>query len=281
MTPYPGNTPVVVHVSGTGANGVIVTAGPTDAHGFFPTGLSIDDGDQRSAGNLANIGQAQANRTQWLAWRTIDWIAGGTYTWTGNLALSNPFTFNGGCLFMNEVVVSSTGFFVLRGSGVSYIGNSAILNVGDPAGLDGIGKVKVLSGSEIQFDAGSTLSAFTAINGAAVPLVVGGGGGVVNVDCSAGNTFWVRNALTAAQTYNFTLINANSGTRVKIYFLCPSDVSALTVGLTMASPTLINMSSGSTISGFLANNKHIALYAQVIIDSATNYLILDQVTVEH
>lgn len=94
MQLYPGIAPLTVSTSGA-ADGIIVTSGASDAHGWWPGPLVAQGNDPRSAANLMAAAEANTDRLNWLGWRALDVVGGGTYAWTAGLTLSNIFVFNG------------------------------------------------------------------------------------------------------------------------------------------------------------------------------------------
>lgn len=280
---YPGLAPLTVNISGTGSNGVLVSSGSGDPHGIWPTPLEMTGGDKRFAVNMMAAVESLTSRTNWLAWRMPDFIAGGTYTWTGFVTWANTFLFNGATAFNNQLAVTGSGFFLLRSSNStpSYIGNGTILNLGDPVGADGNGfitvqsasQIHVLTGGSIEFDAGSTLTANTALNSVAHVISAGGGGGTVNFDCSTTNTFWISGALGNAP-YAFTLINAISGSRVRVYCLLPASVTSLVITHVLAGATTVALTSFSTTGG-----KYLRIDYSVIMDPAVpaTYLVIESI----
>jgi hypothetical protein len=83
MTPYPGiNDPAA-----------IIPGSPAAGKGSWPGAIQIpDDNDKRDAAN-AEIGmEGLTDRSNFLAWRMINIVDGGSYTFTTPLSLRNPWT---------------------------------------------------------------------------------------------------------------------------------------------------------------------------------------------
>lgn len=252
-------------------------AGPPSATITIPT-----DGDDVDAQSVDPAFQQLADNDAYAISYYPDTHAGGTYTGGALLTLGNEFIFNGILFPKNLVSISDTGWFVLRSTATaSYIGNGSILNLGDPAATDGDGflvvqaasQIHVLSGGSIEFDAGSTLTAATALNSAARVISVGGGGGTVNLDCSATNTYWISGTIGNA-SYAFTLINAISGTQLRLYFLLPASTGSLGITHVLAGATNVLMASFST-----TGSKYIRVDYTVVVDPSgpTTYLVIEPI----
>ncbi len=98
MTPYPGIAQLVVATSGA-APGIIVTSGSGDAHGWWPTPLIVQGNDARNAANLNAAVESLTDRSNWIGWRAIDWIAGGDYR----------SLFGGQVMIANSVIIDRSG----------------------------------------------------------------------------------------------------------------------------------------------------------------------------
>jgi hypothetical protein len=83
--PYPGNGAL-----GTGSGGygnILNSGGPSFATGNWPTPIEATGNDNRTAANLMAAVESLTDRTNWLGWRTPDWISGGDYR-TGFLSVT-------------------------------------------------------------------------------------------------------------------------------------------------------------------------------------------------
>ena len=142
MQLYPGIAPLTVNPSGSGSPGIVVTSGASDTHGWWPSPLVVQGNDPRSAANLNAAVEAAIDRINWIGWRVIDWIAGGSYTWTNPVTLLNQLFLNGG------VAISDSYFRIRTNAAIkSYIGNGSTFHVGDPGGLDGNGTLDFVLGA--------------------------------------------------------------------------------------------------------------------------------------
>jgi hypothetical protein len=133
---YPGINPLTINTSGAGGPGVVVN---DTSHGLFTVPLVVQGNNDVTAGNIAAADQGEQNSLNWLGWRTIDWIAGGTWTWTAQVNMSNALVMNGD--------------FVMNGP-QNVLGNGGTLYIGYP--LLGNGAVVVSSGSSVTANSGST-----------------------------------------------------------------------------------------------------------------------------
>ncbi|MFT3773019.1 MAG: hypothetical protein QM820_47150 [Minicystis sp.] len=79
--------------------------------GSWTGGTSTDDGDKRDAASANLNAEAALNRSNWLGWRTINIVDGGTYSYTPGITLANVFTWNGFHTFRNGVTITNAGTF--------------------------------------------------------------------------------------------------------------------------------------------------------------------------
>src|ERR1700748_3889509 len=123
---YPGtNPPTVSTTPGAGAPGVIVNSGSST--GLFTNPLVVQGNNDVTADNVATADQAEQDSINWLAWRTIDWIFGGIYTWVATVQLANFFT------FVNKLTVRGQGTDL----GLDVVGGAAGMNLSAGAGGSG------------------------------------------------------------------------------------------------------------------------------------------------
>lgn len=85
MTPFPG----------TDSPAAIIPGSPVAGKGSWPGAIQIpDDNDKRDAAN-AEVGmEGLTDRSNFLAWRMINIVDGGTYAFTTAISLRNPWTVN-------------------------------------------------------------------------------------------------------------------------------------------------------------------------------------------
>jgi hypothetical protein len=115
MHPYPGIDD---------ANAVI-PGSPAAGYGAWPGTIQIpDDADKRDAAN-AEVGmEALTDRSNYLAWRSINIVDGGSYTFTTPLSLRNPWTVDATTL----TIASANGTSKIRFTGSdSRIEGAALL----------------------------------------------------------------------------------------------------------------------------------------------------------
>lgn len=80
-------------------------------YGEWLDGTSPDDNDKRTAALAAVAAEAALNRTNWLAWRTINIVDGGTYTFTAPVSVRNAWSFTGTALFSSTVLFQGIATF--------------------------------------------------------------------------------------------------------------------------------------------------------------------------
>lgn len=152
---YPGLAPLAVNTSGAGSAGVLVSSGSSDPHGIWPTPNEMVGGDKRFAGNLNASPESLTSRTNWLGWRCVDWIAGGSYPWTAAVSLANAMAWSGIHTFNAAV-----GF----NAGVTFNGTAAttfncnVIFAGAQTKVAPGSAFFLPSGSQIEIDAGVTTS---------------------------------------------------------------------------------------------------------------------------
>ena len=100
------------------ANGKLPALGSwVSGTGVWSTAQVADGGDPRSAANLFAGLEAALDRINALAWRNINIIEGGAYTWTTGITTANAWQFNGATLFNAPVqVAGSYGIEFLSGA---------------------------------------------------------------------------------------------------------------------------------------------------------------------
>lgn len=146
LTAYPGTDPLTNGSAPT--NGTFLFPYPS-GFGIFPTPLEATDGDDRSAGNLMLGLESVTDRTNYLGWRMIDWISGGTYTWTASVSLANDMTWVAVSNFTTTSQVNLEGATYVTG------GSTGVFNIGNP--ILGSGVMRVRGNGIVTFDATSTI----------------------------------------------------------------------------------------------------------------------------
>lgn len=244
-------------------------AGPPLATITIPT-----DGDDVDAASVDPAFQQIADNDAYAISYYPDTHAGGTYNGTAQINLSNIFQFNGPVIIESEMVVNGTGWVALRSTTTpSYIANGSVLNVGDPAGMDGNGsivvrsgsQIGVVSGAQINLNSGSEVIANIALDSRPVPLVATL---TTSFDCSTTNTFFVSNTMSGVAAWTFNVVNAADGYRGRIYF-STTNISggwSFTFGLSGAS--VIKYASAS-LTG--ANSYYLDF--SVVVSSGTTFLL--------
>jgi hypothetical protein len=161
MTPYNGVNPFTPSATPTG-------------YGVWTTVQVIEDGDKRSGGNLSAAGKSLEDQVQWIGWRTIDQVSGGSYTFTTTISTRNVW------IFANEAEFIGTMF--LTGTGTITAG--ATMYVGDPGGVTGIGHVVVTNGSDVTAKPGGIIVA-DGTGGGTAPVIAIKNGGVFTSDATS------------------------------------------------------------------------------------------------
>lgn len=167
----------------------------TPGKGVWPAAQLTDDQDDRDAAS-ANLGaEASHDKTNFLAWRMINIIEGGTYAYTSSITIRNAFTFTG----PNVVWGASASWAFWAPASVAL---DATFYVGDPSGFAGAGHIVVKDGSDITVNGPSAkiqLTAgadFEANNGSVVRIQ---NGGSLSIDSASSATL----AGTTTQTGPF------------------------------------------------------------------------------
>lgn len=220
-----------------GLNPVTVFPGtPAAGYGFFPGPLETQGGDKRSSANLNAAVESLTSRTNFLGWRTINIVDGGTYTFISTVNVGNAWHFTNAGWVDPSAVFNIQGTMNL-GSG---LGGAGLFTVG--SAFYGIGHVLVSLGSDITVQAGGTV----AVSGStAHPTTCTFNGDGSGPHCTL--LFQNKAALTldatSILTCNGPAILAGATTQTGAYtqsgagaFRVPRThtISALTVGLTIA-----------------------------------------------
>jgi hypothetical protein len=82
----------------------------TSGKGRFISGTATDDGDKRTAALAMILAQACMDSLQWVAWRTINIIEGGSYS-------NATLTFSGGWVFQGTTTINSGGVLAIASTG--------------------------------------------------------------------------------------------------------------------------------------------------------------------
>lgn len=166
---YPGYAPLTVILPGTGSPGVIVSSGAADPHGIWPTPLEMTGGDKRFAVNLNLAMESLTSRTNWIGWRTIDWIRGGDYSaWTAQVSLNSLMLWGGSHTFNGSILITVgatwSGTAQLNGGASNVITWNGTAHFNLLTKFGGSGTVHVENGTLWQFDSGSSVNAESPIS---------------------------------------------------------------------------------------------------------------------
>jgi hypothetical protein len=89
-----------------------IPTSPTAGKGVWPAAQLVDDGDDRDAGGAMAGIEAGHDKANFLAWRMLNIIEGGTYTYTALLTIRNDVDWNGEHTFNNGVLIDTASVFL-------------------------------------------------------------------------------------------------------------------------------------------------------------------------
>ena len=152
MQLYPGVNPI--QTAGSSSPGFVTYPFPAGFGSYTLAADCLADGDTRNAGNLDAGEQGNRDAIVWLTYRTWDLVSGGTYTGapydTAQINTATLFGFSGTVGFTGGTAIENPGqLFILNTTNPSMISGLAVLHVGDPGGVLGIGHIQVENGSSI------------------------------------------------------------------------------------------------------------------------------------
>ena len=146
-------------------------------YGHFISGLAADDGDKDDAAHLMALAMAALDSIQWLAWRTINIVDGGSYNFTPGITIKNAWTFTGVTSVQNFTGLSvnfdtamhlyggntffvgdttfGIGHILVDGSGAGAGSDILAQNGADIRVSDAGGNLSVISGAQLFVDAAS------------------------------------------------------------------------------------------------------------------------------
>jgi len=179
-------------LTGTASANGTLPATLTANTGVWSTGQVADGGDPRSAANLFVAVEAAIDRSNFLAWRNINIVEGGAYTWTSAISLANQFGWNG-----NHAFNAGVGF----NAGVTFNGatattfNTNVQLAGTSATVEAGTNLDVANGATQTFESGSKILGApyfygitsTFNSGAALTPAIIVNGGTINVTSTPPN----------------------------------------------------------------------------------------------